>query len=165
MVTKQASTIVVGLGEVKVAKDPSAILTCLGLGSCIGIAAYDPIAKVAGMAHIVLPCSNGRSGPASSKYADVGIPYLLEQVNQQGALTSRLIIKIAGGAQISKAAGLEDSFKIGQKNAAAVKELFGQIGIPIKGSDIGGDFGRTLKIFLDSGNTVVTSAKQGPKEL
>ena len=165
MVIKQASTIVVGLGEIKIANDPFAILTCLGLGSCIGISAYDPIAKVAGMAHIVLPCSNGRSGPPSPKYADIGIPHLLEQVSQQGAITSRLIIKIAGGAQISKAAGLEDSFKIGQKNSDAVKEFFGQIGMSIKAADIGGDYGRTMKMYLESGNTIVTSAKQGPKEL
>ncbi|MDA0734668.1 MAG: chemotaxis protein CheD [Chloroflexi bacterium] len=165
MVIKQAMTIVVGLGEIKIAKDPSAVLTCLGLGSCIGICAYDPIAKVAGMAHIVLPCSNGRSGPPSPKYADIGIPYLLEQVKQQGGITSRLIIKIAGGAQISKAPGLEDSFKIGQKNAAAVNDIFGQIGISIKAADVGGDYGRTLKMFLETGNTIVSSAKLGPKEL
>ena len=165
MVIKQETSIIVGLGEVKITKDVSAILTCLGLGSCIGIAAYDPIAKVAGMAHIVLPSSAGRNGLASSKYADVGIPDLLEQVSQQGAITSRLIIKIAGGAQISKARGLEDSFKIGEKNADSVRAIFSHLSISIKASDVGGDYGRTMKIFLESGNTIVTSAKQGPKEL
>ena len=114
MVSKQATTLIVGLGEVKVSNDPSVVLTCLGLGSCIGVAAYDPIAHVGGMAHIVLPHSNDRNGQSSSKYADIGVPFLFEQVEKAGGKRSRLIIKIAGGAQISKARGLEDSFQIGK---------------------------------------------------
>ena len=114
MVSKQATTLIVGLGEVKVSNDPSVVLTCLGLGSCIGVAAYDPLAHVGGMAHIVLPHSNNGNGQGSSKYADIGIPSLFEQVEKAGGKRSRLIIKIAGGAQISKARGLEDSFQIGK---------------------------------------------------
>lgn len=165
MVSKQATTLIVGLGEVKVSNDPSVVLTCLGLGSCIGIAAYDPLAHVGGMAHIVLPHSNNRNGQSSSKYADIGIPSLFEQVERAGGKRSRLIIKIAGGAQISKARGLEDFFQIGKKNSQAVLEIMSTMGLPIKASDIGGNHGRTLKMYLETGNTIVNSAMQGTKEI
>ena len=170
MVSTQATTLVVGLGEIKVSNDPSVVLTCLGLGSCIGIAAYDPITHVGGMAHIVLPHSNkphsnNRNGQGSSKYADIGIPSLFEQVEKVGGKRSRLIIKIAGGAQISKARGLEDSFQIGLKNSQAVLEIISTLGLSIKASDVGGNHGRTLKMYLESGNTIVNSAMQGTKEI
>lgn len=165
MVSKQATTLIVGLGEVKVSNDPSVVLTCLGLGSCIGVAAYDPLTHVGGMAHIVLPHSNNGNGQGSSKYADIGIPSLFEQVEKAGGKRSRLIIKIAGGAQISKARGLEDSFQIGKKNSQAVLEIMSQMGLPIKASDVGGNHGRTLKMYLESGNTIVNSAMQGTKEI
>ena len=166
MVSKQAATIVAGLGEIKISNDPSAVLTCLGLGSCVGISVYDPLASVGGMAHIVLPYSHQKNGHGSpTKYADIGVPYLIEQIVEQGAVKSRLVIKIAGGAQISKARGLEDSFQIGQKNATAVQEIFKKMGLSIKAADIGGDYGRTLKTFLESGSTIVTSAAQGAKEI
>lgn len=165
MVSKQATTLIVGLGEVKVSNDPSVVLTCLGLGSCIGIAAYDPLAHIGGMAHIVLPHSNNGNGQGSSKYADIGIPSLFEQVEKAGGKRSRLIIKIAGGAQISKARGLEDSFQIGKKNSQAVLEIMSTMGLSIKASDVGGNHGRTLKMYLESGNTIVNSAMQGTKEI
>ena len=165
MVSKQATTLIVGLGEVKVSNDPSVVLTCLGLGSCIGVAAYDPLTHVGGMAHIVLPHSNNGNGQSSSKYADIGIPSLFEQVEKAGGKRSRLIIKIAGGAQISKARGLEDSFQIGKKKSQAVLEIMSTMGLSIKASDVGGNHGRTLKMYLESGNTIVNSAMQGTKEI
>ena len=77
-VTKE-QTAAIGLGEMKVTKDDSVVLTCLGLGSCVGMAAYDPVSKVAGMAHIVLPRSDGRSG-LPAKFADTAIPALVDEM-------------------------------------------------------------------------------------
>lgn len=163
-ISKEATSVIVGLGEVKVTRDPSEVLTCLGLGSCIGISAYDPIAKVTGMAHIVLPQSDERNGRAP-KYADVGIPTLLDQMQNEGALTSRLNVKIAGGAQMSTAKGLGNAFQIGEKNHAAVKAILAAKGIPITAADTGGNYGRTMRLFLDSGKTIVSTAGRETKEI
>lgn len=103
---KQATTLMVGLGEVKISQDPAEVLTCLGLGSCVGVCMYDPVAKVAGMAHIVLPNSDGKPDKAGGKYADTAVPLLLEMMLKRGAIKSRVIVKIAGGAQISRSKGL-----------------------------------------------------------
>ena len=155
----------VGLGEVKITQDPSEVLTCLGLGSCVGVCMYDPVAKLAGMAHIVLPSSDGRPERAGGKYADTAVPLLLETMLKRGAIKSRVIVKIAGGAQISKAKGLGDAFKIGERNVEAVRAVFEANFMRIIGSDTGGHHGRTMRFNLDTGQTLVTAAGKEIQEI
>ena len=102
-------TIVLGLGDMAVTSDTESALMCLGLGSCIAVSAYDPISKIAGMAHVVLPRNGGRETKSSAKYVDTAIPHLFEEMKKQGAITSRLVVKIAGGARMSLAPGLDRS--------------------------------------------------------
>ncbi len=154
----QEKTIVIGLGEFKVSREPSVILTCLGLGSCISVCAYDTALKLGGMAHIVLPSSNRRDEVASAKYADKGIPLLLGEMFKLGAIRSHLIIKLAGGAALSKAPGLESPFKIGERNLEMVQAVLAQERISTAAADVGGNRGRTVRMFLDSGKVVVSTA-------
>lgn len=160
-----AETIVVGLGEIKISRDAGVVLTCLGLGSCVGISAFDPVTRVAGMAHIVLPVSTGNGAGRAPKFADVAVPVLLEGLRKQGAVTSRLIVKIAGGAQMSRAPGLNDAFKIGEKNVQAVEGALERAGVPVAAADTGGNQGRTLRMYLDTGATVVSRAGKQTSEL
>ncbi len=157
MVKTQEKTILVGLGELKIDKDPSAILVCLGLGSCISVCAYDPSIKLGGMAHIVLPNSNGRSQDNSAKYADKGVRLLLEEMFKQGARKSHLVVKLAGGAALSKSPGLEETFKIGQRNLESVQAVLAEERISTAAADVGGHIGRTVRMFVDSGQVVVTT--------
>ena len=115
MTVTKGLTAAIGLGEMKVTKDDSVVLTCLGLGSCVGMAAYDPVSKVAGMAHIVLPRSDGRSG-LPAKFADTAIPALVDEMCKLGALQSRLVVKIAGGTHMSGSPGAGSLFKTGERN-------------------------------------------------
>lgn len=154
----QEKTIVVGLGEFKVTREPSVVLMCLGLGSCVSVCAYDPSIKLGGMAHIVLPSSNGKNEDASAKYADKGVPLLLEEMLKQGAMRSHLIIKLAGGAALSKAPGLEAAFKIGERNLESIQALLVKERISTAAADVGGNVGRTVRMFLDSGKVLVTTA-------
>lgn len=156
---------VVGLGEVRVFGDGNLTLACLGLGSCVGLAAYDPVARVGGMAHIVLPHSHGKVGEGNAKYADVAIPLLIVKLKHMGAVTSRLRVRIAGGAQMSPARGLGDVFKIGEVNVEAVTSILASHGISIGASDTGGNRGRTFRMYLPSGAVTVSSAGQPDLEL
>lgn len=54
----------VGMGEAKIAYDEE-VLYSPGLGSCIGVAIYDEIKKIAGLAHIMLP--NSKTDPDQIK--------------------------------------------------------------------------------------------------
>ena len=150
--------VVVGLGEVTVTHQGNRTLACLGLGSCVGLAAYDPVAQVGGMAHIVLSNGHGKAGEGSAKYADVAVPLLIEKMKYLDALTSRLKVKIAGGAQMSAARGLGDVFNIGQDNVEAVTSALARHGISITASDTGGNRGRTFRLCLANGAATVSSA-------
>lgn len=154
----EEEVMVVALGEVKVARGDNRVLACLGLGSCVGLAAFDPVARIGGMAHIVLSNSHGKTGEGSAKYANVAVPLLIEKMKDLGAWPSRLKIKIAGGAQMSPARGLGDVFRIGEDNVEAVKSVLASRGIPIIGSNIGGHRGRTFRLNLNNGSATVSSA-------
>ena len=159
------TTIMVGLGEVKISEDPDSTLACLGLGSCIAISMYDPVAKVGGMAHVVLPNSHGKTGEKASRYADVAVPLLLEGIKKCGGADSRLVIKMAGGAQMSMAPGLGTAFKIGEDNAAAVKAALASQGLLPNAVVTGGNKGRTMRLMIESGKSTVASTGEEIKEL
>ncbi len=165
MIPTYQGTIVVSLGEIRVTNDPSAVLTCLGLGSCVGLCAYDAVAKVGGAAHIVLPSSEGRDMVSSSKFADVAVPLLIKEMCSLGALEYRLIIKIAGGAQMSVAPGGASLFKIGENNVEATETALSKHGLRVANADVGGHHGRSLRLYVDSGRITVTAGGSERREL
>ncbi len=165
MTVAQLDTIVVGMGELQVSKDPQAVLTCLGLGSCIGFAAYDTIAKVGGMVHIVLPDSGGKTGVVPGKFADTALPALVEEMEKLGAEKRRLLVKISGGAQMSLAAGSSGIFKTGERNLEATRIMAAKHGLKIAAADVGGHSGRTLRLYVESGKVTVTTAGTETKDL
>ena len=80
-------------------------------------------------------------------------------------MTSRMIIKISGGAQMSLAGGHGNAFQIGAKNTAVVKEILAQKQFRIKGEDTGGNHGRTMRFYLETGKTIVTTAGKETREI
>ncbi len=153
----------VGMAEVKVARSPEAVLMALGLGSCIGVCAFDEQAGVAGLAHVVLPDSQGHEANAG-KFANTAVPLLLEEMTKQGASVARVRVALAGGAQlfVTQNSGLR--LEIGPRNAAAVQAALQQLKIPIIATDLGGNVGRTVHLFAN-GLVRVKTIGQGEKEL
>jgi len=165
MTTTEQVTIVVGLGELQVSDSPSAVLSCLGLGSCVAVSAYDAVAKVAGLVHIVLPSSDGRDVTLPGKFADTALPALLEEMGKLGALKSRLTVKIAGGAKISMTQNSNPIFKTGERNIEATKLHAQAQGLTIVSEEVGGNSGRTLRLYADSGRVTVTQAGRQTQDL
>jgi len=159
-------TMAVGMGELCTTRDPLVVLAAYGLGSCIGVSVYDPVARVGGLAHVMLPCSREVSSQKLSyRFADVAVPSLLERVQQLGAMRKRLICKIAGGAHMLALAGNSDGFKIGERNAEAVAEALGQCGIKPLATEVGGTRGRTMRLFVENGRVFVKTVGQMDLEL
>lgn len=155
----------VGIGQLEVTRERSAVLVAYGLGSCVAVTVFDPLAQVGGMVHVLLPDSQGR--PAQDepgRYADTGIDELLRRMNELGALRPRLIVKAAGGASVLGAANAE-KFKIGERNAEAIRERLQHHGLRLAAEDFGGERGRTLEIHLATGRTFVRTAASAPHEL
>ncbi|MEZ4501168.1 MAG: chemotaxis protein CheD [Dehalococcoidia bacterium] len=150
-----------GLGEWAVSADPSATLTCIGLGSCVAFIVYDPATKVGGMAHMVLPDSTGaRNTPGTAKFVDMAIPLVIEGVEALGAQTRRLRIVLAGGATMLRGAAFEGRINIGDRNADAARSLLTARHLRIAAEDLGGTQGRTVRLRLVDGSISVSLAGQ-----
>ncbi len=145
----------VGMADLQTAKSPD-ILTTLGLGSCIGIALWDPVTKIGGLAHIMLPDSTKiRNNSNIAKFADTGITELVRQMEKMGVPRKRLVAKIAGGARMFSVSGNTSVGNIGEKNALASKEKLRQLGIPIRAEDTGLNYGRTVELNCANGDYVI----------
>ncbi|MFZ3101236.1 MAG: chemotaxis protein CheD [Desulfitobacteriaceae bacterium] len=157
------STVInVGMADFKTAKNPDLLMTA-GLGSCIGICVNDPMQKVGGMAHIMLPTANGSTGGNLAKYADTALELLLQDIVRLGGNRSRLRAKMAGGAQMFSFPGKPNILKIGDRNAEAVERELKKLGIPILAIDVGGNFGRTIHFDVGTGDLRVRTINHGEK--
>lgn len=145
----------VGMADLKICKAPDAVTT-LGLGSCIGIAIRDPITKIGGLAHIMLPDSTQIANNSNiPKFADTGTQELVRQLVAAGASRQRLVAKIAGGAQMFSFQSGGDVMAVGERNAIAVRKVLAEMKIPILAEDCGKNFGRTVEFFPETGDYVI----------
>lgn len=155
----------VGMADYKVGRAPDTLIS-YGLGSCIGISLYDPQTKIGGLLHIMLPDSNqSRANENRAKFADTGIPDMLDELVRMGAAKSRLVAKLAGGSQMFAFANASDIMRVGLRNASASKEILKKLSIPIVGEDTGGSYGRTVQIDLSTGVYKVKTIDKGDKEI
>ncbi len=146
----------VNMGEISAFKTQG-ILTTVGLGSCIGVTLYDAVEKVGVMGHIFLPRSRPKDKDAlPGKYADTGIPAMIEEAVKLGARKSRLKAKMAGGANLFPNL-TTNSTSIGQQNIEAVAENLKKPGIAIIGKDVAGGHGRKMRFFVETGVVTVTA--------
>lgn len=143
----------VGMADLKTCVSPNSVTT-LGLGSCVGIAIRDPVTKIGGLAHIMLPDSTSirNSQQNIAKFADTGIEELVRQMERLGAKKLRMVAKIAGGAMMFNFQGMSDMVQVGERNIAATKLKLKQMNIPILAEDTGKNFGRTVTFFPETGD-------------
>ena len=149
-----AEIIKVGMADLKTCVSPNGVTT-LGLGSCVGIAIRDPMTKIGGLAHVMLPDSTAiRSGHLNiEKFADTGIEELVKQIVALGAGRTRLVAKIAGGATMFKFEGrVSETMQVGTRNVEATKKKLKELNIPILAEDCGKDYGRTVIFYPENGD-------------
>lgn len=155
----------VGMADLKTGKNPD-ILTTLGLGSCIGIALWDPVSKNGGLAHVMLPDSTKiRNNSNIAKFADTGITELVRQMEEMGVPRKRLVAKIAGGARMFEVSGSTSVGNIGEKNAIASKQKLKELGIPILAEDTGLNYGRTVELNCANGDYVIKAVGKPVKTI
>ena len=155
----------VGMADLKTGKAPD-ILTTLGLGSCIGIALWDPTTKIGGLAHVMLPDSTKiRNNSNIAKFADTGIAELVRQMEASGVPRKRMVAKIAGGARMFEVSGSTSVGNIGEKNAVASKQKLKELGIPILAEDTGLNYGRTVELNCANGDYVIKAVGKPVKTI
>ena len=139
----------IGIAEIKVAKCPNTLRTVLG--SCVGVAIFDRVAKVGGIAHVMLPDSSMGKG-AKGKFADTAVIALIEDVLMAGADKKRLTAKISGGASMF---GNKVDNGIGDRNIKAVKSRLSECAIRLAAEDVGGTKGRRMMLDPNTGDVTV----------
>ena len=153
-------TIVVNVSDAKVSADPQDVIATYSLGSCIGVALYDPVRKVGGMLHFQLPTSTldaDRARQLPTMFADTGMALLIQQMEALGAEKRRLKVKLAGAAQMLNDAAM---FNIGKRNHAAIRKLLWQYGMFIDGEDVGGKSPRNLYLKVADGEVTIKTQGQ-----
>jgi len=155
----------VGMADLNIAFCPD-ILTTIGLGSCVGITLYDKVNKIGGLAHIMLPSSKDiKNNSNKAKFADTAIEILLEIMTEKGADKKHIVCKLAGGAQMFalKNGPSSNMLNIGPRNVAAAKSVLEKLKMPIVAEDTGGNFGRTIELYTETGELLVKTIGHGVK--
>ena len=139
-----------------------ALLATTGLGSCVAVALHDPVARVGGLAHVLLPTAAlARDRSNRARFAGTAVPLLLEEMAALGARRERVRAKLAGGACMFAALMPIAGLAMGERNVLAVREALAYAGVPIVGQDVGGDHGRSVFFDTRDGRVLVRSLRQG----
>lgn len=142
-----------------------AVLSTIGLGSCVAITLYDPVTAIGGLAHVLLPNeAMSRDTSNRAKFSSTAVPLLIEEMRRIGA-RGNLVAKIAGGASMFAALIPAGGVNMGERNVIATREALRQHGIPILGEDTGGDHGRSVYFDLRDGRVLIRSLKAGDLRL
>ncbi|MBW2366448.1 MAG: chemotaxis protein CheD [Deltaproteobacteria bacterium] len=155
--------IIVGVSDMKTSNDPDVTLATDSLGSCIGIAIFDPFVKIGGVLHYMLPESSLDEQKAQNNpfmFADTGIPNLFKEVYKLGAKKQRMKVVVVGGAQVLDQKGF---FNIGKRNHTAVRKIFCKNKVMTQYEDVGGNVNRTVRLEIATGNISITVSGKGEK--
>lgn len=150
---------VVGVADMKMSSVLGDTIVTHGLGSCLGITAYDPVTQIGGLVHVMMPVSSTNPEKAEANpfmFVDTGVPAFLERLTAVGAVRSRCKLKIAGGAMLNG----NDHFAIGKKNYVMLKKVLWKCGVLIDAQDVGGSMARTLYLSIGTGRVWISKNGQ-----
>ena len=145
----------VGIAEYKVTVGPNRLIT-LGLGSCVGVSLYDPVMKLGGLLHIMLPDSTQfKDVSKPAKFADLGIPLMISDLKRRGGNVLRFQCKLVGGAQMFSGMDKKIILNIGERNYKAARQILNDLKIRILAEELGGNRGRTMIFDTDTGEVFI----------
>lgn len=143
---------VVGVADMKLSRQKGDVIVTHSLGSCLGVALHDPDAGVGGILHVMMPESRMNPDKATSNpfmFVDTGVPAFFRELYDAGAVKRRLILKVAGGANVHGADN--DRFQIGKRNYITIKKLLWKNSVLISAQDVGGTTPRTMYLEIGTG--------------
>jgi chemotaxis protein CheD len=159
------SSLIVGISDCKVTRDTDSVLVTYALGSCIAVAMHDPVTKVSGLLHYMLPESAIDAKKAEQNpfmFADTGIPRMMEVLKAAGGDGKRMLVRLTGGAQVLDSQGV---FQIGKRNYLAARRILWKAGILIAGEAVGGEVSRTTRLEVSTGRLWVREGGGIEREL
>ena len=157
--------LVVGVGDGGVSRDPDVLIVTYALGSCVAVMLHDPVARVSGLVHYMLPESSASSDKSNARpwmYADTGIECLLRGALDQGADKRRLVVFAAGGAQVMNDNSM---FNIGKRNCLALRKALWKFGLVAHAEETGGTVARTVRMEVATGRVWLQTPGGESKEM
>jgi chemotaxis protein CheD len=142
------------------------VLMTVGLGSCVAVVLYDAAACVGGMAHVLLPTpALSRQDDNPAKFPQTAVPRLVELMGEQGGSTRRMSARLVGGASMFASLAAPGTIQMGERNVVACRQVLYQLGIALAGEATGGDYGRTVRLWVSDGRVEVSSVAHGVQNL
>lgn len=144
-------SVVVGISDCQVSGEPESELVTYGLGSCVAVSVWDPQRRIGGLLHYMLPEASMDFEKAASNpcmFADSGIEQLFRAARARGADPRRLVVRLAGGAQMLDPRRV---FDIGNRNYLAARKALWKQGALISAEAVGGQVSRTVWLSVDDG--------------
>jgi chemotaxis protein CheD len=159
MALSAVARIDVGMADLGTGDDPSTVLATYALGSCLGVALWDPVAGVGGLLHVMLPDSSldpkrARANP--ERFVDTGVPLLFHRCYALGARKENIEVRVVGGASMQKNKKT-DHFQTGKRNLLALRQILWKNGVFLKKADVGGSRSRSVFLYLQGGDLLVKS--------
>lgn len=154
------SEILVRVAHAAVARSGEVLVT-LGLGSCVAVLLDDPQARIAGMAHVLLPEPALPGAETPAKFASTAVPHLVERIECAGASRGRLRARLVGGASMFSSLLAQGAVHTGARNILAARKALQCAGIPIVAEEVGAEHGRSVRFYPEDGRVVVSSYRRG----
>jgi len=138
-------------GEFYIGKGGSDIYTILG--SCVSITMFNKRLKVGGICHALLP----KEGPTVKdtdgfRYVDSSISQMLTEFETMGIKRHEIEVKVFGGSEMI---GTNRKKSVGQQNIEATLNVLSNKNLTIISSDFGGDQGRKIIFYTQTGRVLL----------
>ena len=149
--------LVVDIAGMQISNNPDETLITYSLGSCLGVTIYDPVLRLGGMIHCMLPLSKVDKEKAKlrpSMFVDTGLQLMLSRLYESGLRKSRAVVNVAGGAQVLDSQGV---FKIGERNFTVLRKVLWKNGLLMQTQEIGGNKSRTISLAIANGRFSIKS--------
>jgi len=148
---------VVDIAGMRISSNPEETLVTYSLGSCVGVAIYDPVLRLGGMIHCMLPLSKVDREKSLNRpymFVDTGMQIMLTELYEAGLRKSRAVINVAGGAQVLDSQGV---FKIGERNFTVLRKILWKNGLLMHTQEVGGNKSRTISLEIGTGRFSIKS--------
>lgn len=158
--TLDAKRRIVGVGDMIISNDPNEYIVTYALGSCLGVAIYDPMVKIGGILHAMLPDAsihNPTEDLNPAKFVNTGLPHMFKMAYELGAQKEHIIVKLAGCSQLM---GAMNYFNIGKRNYAAACKLLWKNKVIINAEHCNKSDSVTLLLDIGTGETLLRVANR-----
>jgi len=134
------------IGEMYASREAAMIDTVLG--SCIAACIFDPVNRVGGMNHFLLPCPC-QEDPALARYGEHAMPLLIERILRLGAREANLRAKVFGAASVLRLD--ETRCSVPKANERFVRQFLAEHKIPLAAERLGGNLPLKVRMFTGTG--------------